>query len=58
MGAGVHALSQAGIHGDARENGGAYSICLSGGYEDNKDLGDKMYVNLPPSGDTRPHRCL
>ncbi|KAG8213214.1 hypothetical protein J3R82DRAFT_11679 [Butyriboletus roseoflavus] len=45
MKAGVHALSQAGIHGDPKENGGAYSICLSGGYEDNKDDGDKiLYV--------------
>ncbi|KIJ66749.1 hypothetical protein HYDPIDRAFT_166242 [Hydnomerulius pinastri MD-312] len=40
--AGVHVLRQAGIHGDASENGGAFSICLSGGYEDNVDRGEEI----------------
>ncbi|KIJ95627.1 hypothetical protein K443DRAFT_682892 [Laccaria amethystina LaAM-08-1] len=35
--AGVHALHFAGIHGTNRL--GAFSICLSGGYEDDKDEG-------------------
>lgn len=38
--AGVHRPTHAGIHADAL---GAYSICLSGGY-DNEDKGDKMYA--------------
>lgn len=42
--AGVHGQQQAGIHGDSSENGGAFSICLSQGYEDNQDKGDTMYV--------------
>lgn len=46
MRAGVHAQSQAGIHGDSREDGGAFSICISEGYEDNRDNGDRMYVSL------------
>lgn len=57
MKAGVHAQSQAGIHGDPKDGGGAFSICISEGYEDNEDLGDKMYVNLPPPRVTRPHGC-
>lgn len=40
--AGVHVQRQAGIHGDTSENGGAFSICLSEGYEDNKDNGDTI----------------
>ncbi|KAI6024905.1 SRA-YDG [Pisolithus microcarpus] len=40
--AGVHVQRQAGIHGDATENGGAFSICLSEGYEDNIDGGEKI----------------
>jgi len=40
--AGVHAQNQAGIHGDSKDGGGAFSICLSGGYEDNQDNGDKI----------------
>jgi len=36
--AGVHALNFAGIHGT--KDLGAFSICLSGGYEDDKDEGD------------------
>lgn len=55
--AGVHAQSQAGIHGDSSPNGGAFSICISEGYEDNRDLGDKMYVTLLPHQETRPHCC-
>ena len=56
--AGVHAQNQAGIHGDPKDGGGAFSICISEGYEDNEDLGDRMYVTLPPSGATRPHCYL
>ncbi|KAF9234623.1 SRA-YDG [Melanogaster broomeanus] len=40
--AGVHVQRQAGIHGDSQPNGGAFSICLSGGYEDNVDNGIKI----------------
>ncbi|KAF8135181.1 PUA-like domain-containing protein [Boletus edulis] len=40
--AGVHAPTWAGIHGDSSPDGGAFSICISGGYEDNKDNGDKI----------------
>lgn len=32
-----------GIHGDTTE--GAYSICLSGGYKDDKDYGNTLYVS-------------
>ena len=39
FGAGLHRQMQAGIAGAAK-NGGAESIVLSGGYEDDKDLGD------------------
>jgi len=42
MKAGVHAQSQAGIHGDPKDEGGAFSICISEGYEDNEDTGDKI----------------
>nr|AWN02133.1 ubiquitin-like protein [Portunus sp. CY-2018] len=38
--AGVHRPHVAGIHG--RENEGAYSIVLSGGYEDDEDNGDSF----------------
>lgn len=38
---GVHRPHVAGIHGRAED--GAYSIVLSGGYEDDKDLGDEFY---------------
>ena len=41
---GVHVQRQAGIHGDP--SGGAFSICLSEGYEDNVDNGETMYVHL------------
>lgn len=41
---GVHVLRQAGIHGDAEL--GAFSICMSKGYEDNVDRGNTMYVRL------------
>ncbi|KAF9527607.1 PUA-like domain-containing protein [Crepidotus variabilis] len=37
--AGVHPTRNAGIAGSIKE-GGAYSVCLSGGYEDDKDDGD------------------
>ncbi|KAL4066749.1 PUA-like domain-containing protein [Scleroderma yunnanense] len=40
--AGVHVQRQAGIHGDPSDNGGAFSICLSEGYEDNVDNGEKI----------------
>ncbi|XP_056018667.1 E3 ubiquitin-protein ligase UHRF1-like isoform X2 [Ostrea edulis] len=39
--AGVHRPHVAGIHG--RDGEGAYSIVLSGGYEDDKDKGDEFY---------------
>lgn len=39
--AGIHRPHVAGIHG--RESDGAYSIVLSGGYEDDKDYGDEFY---------------
>ena len=39
--AGVHRPPVGGIHG--RESEGAYSIVLSGGYEDDKDLGEEFY---------------
>jgi hypothetical protein len=42
---GVHVQRMAGIHGDAEL--GAYSICMSKGYEDNVDRGNTMYVRLP-----------
>ncbi|KAN0091343.1 SRA-YDG protein [Tylopilus felleus] len=38
--AGVHGQSRAGIHGDKIE--GAYSICLSGGYDDDNDRGERI----------------
>ncbi|KAF8121816.1 PUA-like domain-containing protein [Boletus edulis] len=40
--AGVHGQSQAGIHGDSKDGGGAFSICVSGGYEDNVDNGETI----------------
>ncbi|KAG6374305.1 PUA-like domain-containing protein [Boletus reticuloceps] len=40
--AGVHGQSQAGIHGDSKDGGGAFSICISGGYEDNVDDGETI----------------
>jgi len=40
--AGVHVQRQAGIHGDSQADGGAFSICLSGGYEDNIDNGNRI----------------
>ena len=48
MECGVHGQREAGIHGDSLR--GAFSICISGGYEDNRDFGDTMYVTLCPSG--------
>ena len=38
--AGIHRPHVAGIHG--RENEGAYSIVLSGGYEDDEDSGESF----------------
>lgn len=38
--AGIHRPPVAGIHG--RDNEGAYSIALSGGYEDDEDHGDSF----------------
>jgi len=43
--AGVHGKTVAGIHGTKKH--GAYSIVLSGGYEDDVDEGDRMCVPLP-----------
>ena len=40
--AGVHPANFAGIAGSQN---GAYSICLSGGYEDDKDDGETLYIN-------------
>lgn len=40
MRAGVHGVGVAGIHGSKAH--GAYSICVSGGYEDDIDDGDWM----------------
>ena len=37
----MHAVNFAGIAGSQN---GAYSICLSGGYEDDKDDGETLYV--------------
>jgi hypothetical protein len=37
---GVHAPLRAGIHGTA--DSGAYSIVMSGGYEDDEDYGDTL----------------
>lgn len=37
----MHRPPVAGIHG--RDNEGAYSICLSGGYKDDEDNGDEVY---------------
>ncbi len=42
--AGVHTARFAGIHGS--KPNGAYSVCLSGGYEDT-DEGESLYVVLP-----------
>jgi len=58
---GVHAQSQAGISGDSSENGGAFSICISGGYEDNRDDGEKItYVGSggqdPDTGEQAEHQ--
>lgn len=39
--AGVHRPPVGGIHG--RDNDGAYSIVLSGGYEDDEDNGDSFW---------------
>ena len=38
---GVHRPPVAGIHG--RDNEGAYSLVLSGGYEDDEDNGEEFY---------------
>lgn len=43
--AGVHVVRYAGIHGSKEY--GACSVCLSGGYEDDADKGDILYVALP-----------
>ena len=40
----VHASIQAGICGNPQE--GAYSVVVSGGYEDDVDHGDTMYAHL------------
>ncbi|KAH7912037.1 SRA-YDG [Hygrophoropsis aurantiaca] len=68
---GVHSPIQAGIHGDSHDNHGAFSICLSGGYEDNVDSGETIiYVGAggqdPNEGtqiadqtfDTGPNKAL
>lgn len=39
---GIHTVNFAGI---AACQSGAYSICLSGGYEDDKDDGETLYIN-------------
>ncbi|KAH9475259.1 E3 ubiquitin-protein ligase UHRF1 [Psilocybe cubensis] len=41
--AGIHAPTVAGIAGTVKD--GAFSICVSGGYRDDKDEGDFMYVS-------------
>ncbi|KIM40469.1 hypothetical protein M413DRAFT_445925 [Hebeloma cylindrosporum] len=41
---GVHAPTRGGIHG--RSQVGTYSLVLSGGYEDDVDLGNELWVNL------------
>ncbi|KAG1749153.1 SRA-YDG [Suillus paluster] len=41
--AGVHVVIRRGIHGD--QELGAFSICLSAGYEDNVDNGNTMHVS-------------
>jgi len=49
---GLHRPSQAGIHSD-EENGskyGAYSVVLSGGYEDDVDSGDKQTFTYSGAG--------
>ncbi|KAF8553892.1 SRA-YDG [Imleria badia] len=38
--AGVHGQPRRGIYGDPKR--GAFAICLSGGYEDNEDYGDRI----------------
>lgn len=42
--AGVHAPTMAGIHGAA--DLGLFSVVLNGGYEDDEDNGDTVYVFL------------
>ncbi|KAH0833125.1 putative E3 ubiquitin-protein ligase UHRF1 [Lanmaoa asiatica] len=56
MRSGVHAPSQAGIHGDAKE--GAFSICISGGYEDNQDSGDKIIYVGSGGQDTKTRQQI
>jgi hypothetical protein len=41
---GVHGVFLQGIHGSPTH--GAYSVCLSGVYEDDKDEGESLYVAL------------
>lgn len=41
---GVHRAPVAGISGSATD--GAYSICVSSAYEDDKDNGDTLYVHV------------
>jgi E3 ubiquitin-protein ligase UHRF1 len=40
----IHAPFVAGISGDAKE--GAYSVALSGGYDDDVDLGYALYAQV------------
>lgn len=40
----MHCVNFAGIHGS--KTTGAYSICLSDGYEDDQDDGEVLYVAL------------
>jgi hypothetical protein len=44
--AGVHGRPMWGIHGT--EAGGAYAIALNGGYEDDLDRGETVYVCFSP----------
>ena len=41
----MHTANFAGIAGNQN---GAYSICLSGGYEDDKDDGETLYIFEKP----------
>ena len=42
--AGVHTQNYAGIAGSTIN--GAYSVCMSGGYEDDQDHGETLYVYI------------
>ncbi|KAI0761618.1 PUA-like domain-containing protein [Trametes elegans] len=49
--AGVHAYLRAGIHG--RQESGAFSIVMSGGYEDEEDFGERI-IYIGTGGRERP----